>query len=578
MLAQVITQPIKALGPWKICSAGGAAIHQFLHALRRFSAAAFPVIWRPLPTAKPGALYRLMEALPLAAIWLLGMMAATVPGRMAYAQSMGGKMLAPLWIDDLDGFQIRPPLNCEVLQRKLTMPPPSSAGVFPVMPGNLVTFVNNALRWGIIVHLSELQKDVPLKTLLDETVAEAGHNYKHVKLLERRMVINSGKHAGILVLKLATTATGNPVMRQQLIVRVAPRQYYLVTFFSPADQAKGARECFQAMIKTFRVLNMEKIQQQRAAAVIAGRKWIHGLTAEMLARQSIHPRLYEIKDNGRGLGFVRLSCYPGKEDGYKGVFSTTNARSFLPDGEVILSKETCFWAYARQGKLPGPVTYYTTWEKAVETLTPINNPELVKLRQERRIYDAKTHKFTIEHIKIPYPNMQIHWARETGDEQSANVPALDKHGNPTDFFVRHRWMTVYTQRRHVLPGQRNKPVHFDLPSYMPSYLPLTLKYFWPRFLNLSKPKDMAFVAYNSGTRRLGLRMLRVRQAKTITVNEKKVMTYHLTQQLDPGIANLWVQADGSLVKYGQPDGSVWTPTTAAAMNRKWKARLALLKQ
>jgi hypothetical protein len=507
----------------------------------------------------------------------MGLLGATVPGQPAYAQVAGRGMLAPLWIDDLDGFQLRPPLNCEVLQRKLTAPP-QRAGVFPVMPGNLVTFVNNALRWGIIVHLSELRKDVPLKTLLDQTVAEARHNYKDVTLTERRMVMNSGKHAGVLILKLATTVTSKPVMRQQLIVRVAPRLYYLVTFFSPADQANGARACFQAMINTFRVLNIAKIQRQRAVAVTAGRKWIHGITAEMLAGKAIHPQLFQIKDHGHGLGFVLLSCYPGSEDGYKGIFTATNARSFLPDGEIVLSKVTCFWAYAHQGSLSGPATDYTTWEKAVQTLTPINNPELVKLRQERRIYNAKSHTFIIQHIKIPYPNMQIHWARETGDEQSASVPALDRHGNPTDFFVRHRWMTVYMQRRHVLPGQPNKPVHFALSSDMPAYLPLTLKYFWPRFVNLSKPEALAFVTYNSGNRRLGLRILRVGRAKTITVNGKHVMAYHLTEQLDPGISNLWVKSDGSLVKYEESDGSVWTPTTAAAMDRKWKARLAALKQ
>jgi hypothetical protein len=494
------------------------------------------------------------------------------------AQPADMNMLAPLWIDALDGFELRPPLNCEVLLPKLHAPRIPKSGAMPVVPGNLVTFVNNSLRWGIIVHLSELENDVPLKKLLDETLAEAKHNYPDVQVLARRTITNSGKPAGVLILKLTPAKNNQPVMRQQLIIRAGPKLYYLLTFFSPAGQADGARACFSAMIKTFRLLNMAKLQQQRAAAVIAGRKWLKGMTAEKLKKKAIHPHLYQIAVNGKHIGYVLLSCYPGAEDGYTGMFSSTNARTFLPNGEVILSKVTCFWAYAQQGKTPGPATDYTTWYKAVETLVPINNPQEVKMRQERIVIDPKTNKPKLEHIKIPYPNMQIHWVRETGDEQSAYVPQLDKHGNATDFFVRHRWMTVYMQRRHVLPGQPNTPTHFDLPSYMPAYLPLTLQYFWPRLVNLAKPSAMGFVTFNSIPRRLGLRLLRVRGREPVTVNGKRILAYHLTEQLDPGIASLWVNSRGVLLKYQGSDGSVWTPTTAAAMNKKWKARLAALKQ
>ena len=490
----------------------------------------------------------------------------------------GMNMLAPVWIDAMDGFELRPPLNCEVLQPKFKPPPPQKNGAIPVMPGTLVTFVNNSLRWGIIVHLSELEKDVPLKTLLDQTVAEAQHNYPKVKVLARKMIINSGKPAGILILQLTTASNNKPVMRQQLIVRAAPKLYYLLTFFSPANQADGARACFLAMTHYFHLLNLKALQQQRAAAVSAGRIWLKNISARDLAHKAIHPHLYQIQADGRDIGYVLLSCYTGTEDGYTGVFSSTNARTFLPNGTVIFSKVSSFWAYGQQSKTPGPATHYTTWDKAVETLVPINNPQQVKLRQERIIINPKTNKPTLVHIKIPYPNMQIHWVRETGDEQSAYVPALDKHGNPTDMLVHHRWMTVYMQRRHVVPGQPNKPTHYELPSYMPAYLPLTLKYFWPRLVNLSKPSAMGFVTFNSSTRRLGLRLLTVHGTQRITVNGRKITAYHLTEQLDPGISNLWVNSKGVLIKYESSDGSVWTPTTAAAMTQKWKAALAALKQ
>ncbi len=501
-------------------------------------------------------------------------------GARAQAIIGGNAMLGPRWIDDMDGFEIRPPAQCEVLKRKLKVPRVRHGGVVPVAPGDLVTFVNSGLRWGIIIHLSELQKDVSLSTLLAQTVAEAKYSYHNVRVLTQRITTNSGRPAGILVLHFTTVSNKKPVvmMRQQLMVRAAPRLYYLLTFFSPGNQANGARSCFAAMIKTFHLLNIAKIQKERAAAVIAGRKWIRGLTAEMMAQKSIPSQLFEIRLNGHGIGYVLLSAYSGLQDGYKGEFCATNARTFLPNGEVIFSKVTSFWADARQGGKPGPPIHYATWDKAVQIMVPINNPQVVKMRQERIVIDPKTNKPKLEHIHIPYPNMEIHWARETGDEQSASVPALDAHGHPTDFFVSHRWMTVYTQRGHVLPGQSIHPVHFELPSYMPAFFPPVLTYFWPRFTTLTKPSAMAFVVYDSTSKNLGLEMLRVRGQRTMLIHGNTTKVYHLTDQLDPGIADLWVTANGDLVKYTSPDGSTWTPTTTAAMDHKWKARLAALKE
>ena len=43
----------------------------------------------------------------------------------------GMNMLAPVWIDAMDGFELRPPLNCEVLQPKFKPPPAAEKWSYP---------------------------------------------------------------------------------------------------------------------------------------------------------------------------------------------------------------------------------------------------------------------------------------------------------------------------------------------------------------------------------------------------------------------------------------------------------------
>ncbi len=54
-----------------------------------------------------------------------------IPRAAQGAQMPGMNMLAPVWIDALDGFELRPPLNCEVLQPKFKPPPAAKKWSYP---------------------------------------------------------------------------------------------------------------------------------------------------------------------------------------------------------------------------------------------------------------------------------------------------------------------------------------------------------------------------------------------------------------------------------------------------------------
>jgi hypothetical protein len=117
------------------------------------------------------------------------------------------------------------------------------------------------------------------------------------------------------------------------------------------------------------------------------------------------------------------------------------------------------------------------------------------------------------------------------------------------------------------------PVRFILRPDMPAFMPPVLKLLWPHLVNLAKCKPLAMVAYNNQARRPALRVLAVQSRAVINVHGRMVRAYLVTDQMDPYESKMWVTARGHLLKYIAGDGSEWTPTTVAAMAKRWHARL-----
>ena len=544
-------------------------------------------------TVLPGAGRR---NLLIACLWLICCMALPGgPGRTYAAAGdnsggVAGGELGPVWRDDAAAFEIRRPMDCIALHRK----------------GNqLVNFVNQARRWGITLHRSYLAKATSRDVLVKEILAQARKDFSHVRVLVRTRRTLSGRPAAELSILFTATSNHAPLqlLRQELLIEISPTEYYVLTFFSPAGDLPSATRMFKALTGSMRLLNQDKITRQRLAAVQAGKAWlkttgVHALVGKFGGRMpvapatqgsaaaghplntaaEIRPELFRIRVHHQDIGFVRLHAYVGQQDGFRGVFCNINGREFLPGGTIIMTKSVRFWAMRHQADRPHNVINYSTWTSAVERLQPINNPQIVAMRQERRIVNPLTGKSVVEHLKIPYPDFFTHWTQQLGTQQAGFFPLYDKAGKLTGAYRYECRIRVDHKDDRVVAGENNRPLRFVLGPQMPGLLPSALQYLWPRLVNLKKKGALAFVVFDSATNHLGLRVLRVLGRQTIKIGHKPVRAYHLADQLDPDVSQLWVDPRGRLLKVLHGDGSTWLPTTAGAMQQRWGDKLATLKQ
>lgn len=534
--------------------------------------------------------------LMIAWLWLIGCLVLPGSYSSVRAATVGNQgtvdrgELGPVWRDDAAAFEIRRPTGCIALHRK----------------GNqLVNFVNQSRRWGITLHRSYLAKATSRGVLVKEILAQARKDFTHVQVLVRGKRDISGQPAAELSILFTAVSNHSPLrlLRQELLIEVNPTEYYVLTFFSPAGDLPSATRMFKALTGSLRLLNQNTITRQRLAAVKAGKAWLKTTGVQALVRKfgghmalapatqgtataatelksaaEIRPELFEIRVHHQDIGFVRLHAYVGMQDGFKGVFCNINGREFLPGGVIIMTKSVRFWARRHQADKPHNVINYSTWTSAVERLQPINNPQIVAMRQERRIINPLTGKSVVEHLKIPYPDFFTHWTQQLGTQQAGFFPLYDKTGKLTGAYRYECRIRVDHKDDRIVAGENNRPLRFVLGPQMPGLLPSALQYLWPRMVNLKKKGEMAFVVFDSATNHLGLRVLRVLGRQTIQTGHRSVKAYHLADQLDPDVSQLWVDHRGRLLKVLHGDGSTWTPTTAGAMQKQWGDKLAALKQ
>jgi hypothetical protein len=481
--------------------------------------------------------------------------------------------LGAVWRDEEDGFQVQEPEGCIGYAKS---------------PADLAHFENIAFKWDIIIHLSELENPTDVDPLLQEVLAEVQHQFQNVTVLQQSRLYVSGHRAGMLILHIQSTIDKLPVnlLWQQLLVQASPTRYFVMTFSCPPDQEADARDLFIRMIGTFQLLDQQKSIALRLAAVQAGRKWMAQMSAEdLLPHLDAVPQLFRIIAHGQDSGYVQLSDYPGELDGFRGIFCQTDSRTFLPNGSMLFSQSVWFWAFAQQpGKIGAPVNY-SSWVKSTQSLVPINNPQLAALRQEHRVeIDPSTNTFKVVHMDIPYPNMDVHWQTELGTQQAGNFPMLDSAGKLTDAFQNQCRIHVVRDydlgwiETHPESNDTNGPYNYAFSSDMASVLPPALEFLWPRLVDLKKPSSMAFLVFDSARSLPNLRILKVLGPEQITIGSQQVQAYHLYEELDPFICNLWVDANGRLLEFHAPDDSIWLPTTSDEMARIWSKQLAELNE
>jgi hypothetical protein len=522
------------------------------------------------------AISRIMQPAPTMAIAayltagaLLGLVQpAKIRAAVPYYQERAHfvpEQMGPTWRDDADGFQLRLPDHFTGTGRH---------GM------TLATYTYPLRHWGMTVHLSLMAHPIGLKKLARQTIALAKKDFQKVQVVKNVQLKVSGRPAAEIVVQFSAISNHAPIrlLRQQLIVKQTSQRFYVLTFFCPAADQSTTMPLFQRVIPTFRLLNKQKIALRRIEAIAAGRHWLKQQSVHhLLQRLNKLPHLYRVQIRHSDVGYVRLHAYAGHQDGFGGIFVTTNSRTFLPGGVVELGKSVNFWAFHHQPGAKAPRLDYSTFYDEAETVMPFRNKELAMLHDTRVVINPKTKKATLVRIPTPFPGKEVHWQTELGVEQSGFFPILSHAAHPTGQLVYRCLIHVSRQSDAVTVGQDNKPLIFSIGPGMPAVLPPVLSYLWPRLVNLKKPSRMAFVVFDTSTSHLGLNVLAMLGQKRVNINGVRKTTYEVMSRLNPFTTRMWVDSDGRIVKMANPDGSVWLPTTAAKMKAMWGHQLGQLR-
>jgi hypothetical protein len=120
------------------------------------------------------------------------------------------------------------------------------------------------------------------------------------------------------------------------------------------------------------------------------------------------------------------------------------------------------------------------------------------------------------------------------------------------------------------------------PAVMGIYLPRAFGMVLPRLVDLAKPQAYAFSVYTTMANDFDMRTLTVLGPETLTIGSREVEAVHVTDQAaaDAEPADLWVNAEGILLRMTTADGFVMEETTRAAIIRRFSAdegKIRLLK-
>ena len=114
-------------------------------------------------------------------------------------------------------------------------------------------------------------------------------------------------------------------------------------------------------------------------------------------------------------------------------------------------------------------------------------------------------------------------------------------------------MVVCELFRDRKKSTQSKPLK---PNVMAIYLPRAFSVVLPRLVDLKKQQAYGFAAYNSAANDFDMRTVTVVGPEEITMADRKIQAIRLTDRpaADAEPANLWVDAEGTLLRMTTADG------------------------
>jgi hypothetical protein len=301
---------------------------------------------------------------------------------------------------------------------------------------------------------------------------------------------------------------------------------------------------------------------------------------ELQAKILPKPQFFRMRVDTRDVGYTVFSEAPDKRDGYKGVLSVMASRTFPTNASSLEYHCEAFWAFKKDNSKFDPESYYSYW--ASHTEHQFFND---------RMQQDKTWFNEIGTMALD-PSLS---AREPVRDEKG-MPKKDAEGNiifntrptvPTPENTDTVLTVTRSGDKRMEPVYSNKTFNWVIKPDMPAALPKALENVgWPRLVDLTKPASYAFVVFNAGTGKLGLRTLTVHGKLEMTINEskytategwqdlpRKMNVIKLTDELDPGTTTLFVDESGKVLLIKTSDGTSMTPASDADLQKAWAHRL-----
>ncbi len=476
-----------------------------------------------------------------------------------------------------EGFSLAPPAGSRIVER---------SGI------DLVSFVVDAKQWGGSLEVVPTPDQImTLPAFVDSTVSglKAGKSFSGLQVLSRTDTTQDGRPA--IRLQMSMQAELGPQIKdvkdleavqknarpgeavqlycEELITQYDPRpadhdhkttsRFLVLTLYTPLHDRASAGRTFDAMLPNFQLYDPAKLKDELITASKTGKDWLANQSAEKFAASiDAAAQLYRILVNNQDVGYIQFdeatkekaagsAVVDISRGGRTGVLFTASFRSFPSDGKtlVVYGQNQAFWAFTKDAA-GNTLGHFSMWDNTTKTKAKLALPP--------------------KQVKAGAPTYQLvtPWLEETGTI-SQDTPTPARKNQPFSAVV-------------TFGGDKSQPLPQGLETMIPQEaeapLPNVLQYAWPRFVDLTKPSEMAFVTYDSTAHKLAVRTLVVTgKRQDITVDGHAMNCYKCIDELEPNSTTLWVDAAGKIQMMVTSDQTVMIPTTDAAMQTKWHARL-----
>ena len=464
--------------------------------------------------------------------------------------------------------------------------PPTGAKVFERAELSLMSFVHEEKQWGGSVMSVMLKEKMNISKYMTQSVVKLSETFRGVRVVSSNELKFQKFDAGRLTttLEAEVSAVGGgkggakekiALFRQDLIVQQGENQFMLLTMSTPVKDRAEAEQTFEAMIKTFVILNKDEVGKKRWAAMQEGKKWLAKRSADELKGKLIAvPQVFRIKLAGvRGggssdVGFLRFDEMEKDQQEGKGVMVVVSTRTWL-DEESVQNANIAFWRYTNDGRAVRQG--YSSWENRNASLKygkeyPGGKYEFWVTEYGKLIEEANTRldAATIEMLKKEREALL----------QRRDIPANQIPPAIEPIQKVNRLQVSYAGDRMQDFTNNNKGIDRGIPDmeFRPAVLPKILEYTWPRVVDLTKPSEMMFVVYNSAASQLTYRFLAVVGPTVIKLDGQNVNCFKCTDETDGKGWTYWVDANGKILKGLSTDQATIEPTTQAEMERLWGRR------